>query len=297
MKVERVQKLKTEDFVKNFLVTKTPVIITDAMDSWSIEKFHPNSLIQEFGDELVQIYDNLFDLQNIDQLSSYLKDNFNRSDDNLSSEYVRWYTKLKDVDFFWSDEVFVALENYWAHPYFLPNSDFIIPYYPENKIANINQTSYPYKGLFISGKGAKTRLHKDPFGSNAILCQFYGQKKIILYSPNQQNILMNKGQFVDIENPDYSKFPDFDKSVCTYEDILNPGEIILFPSGWFHDVTCLNDSISITWNFVHRGEKNSLMKHLEDHADDDQIEIVKYFLKDHIPNLDANDIKKFISTC
>jgi len=298
MKIKRVQNLGKDQFLVEFLAPNQPVIITDAMNKWEVEKFQPDFLRENFGHYDVQVYNDLFDLQTIDPLSDYLENHFMKKEgEDRSRYYIRWYTKLKDVDFFWSDEVFESLKNAWDHPYFLPDDSMAIPFTAEGRKARINETRYPYKGLFISGKGARTRLHRDPFNSNAVLCQFYGEKKILLYDPGQAGYVMNNGEFIDIENPDNKKFPDFSKASCSYEDTLVPGEIVFFPGGWFHDVKCLSDSISITWNFVHSSGLDRFYNYIDQHPDDDQLEIVRFFLRDWIdPNADVKEITRFLKS-
>jgi len=298
MKLKRVSNLTKQAFFDEFLLPHQPVIITDAMDTWDLEKFQPGYLDRAFGHYDVQIYNDLFDLQTIDPLSTYLQDNFNKPENTeRSHEYIRWYSQLRDVDFFWSDEVFRSLKGAWGHPYFLPDDSFVIPDAAEGKKAYVTECRYPYRGLFISGKGARTRLHRDPFNSNAILCQFYGQKKIYLYDPGQARYVMNEGEFVDIDEPDTSRFPDFSKAVCFYEDTLSPGEVLFFPAVWFHDVTSVSDSISITWNFVHNSELSGLYTYIDEHRDDDQLEIVRFFLKDRVEEgAGAQEIVNFLKT-
>jgi len=283
MKIQRLKNIDPNDFLNEFILKRVPVIITDGMESWDVEKFRPDYLRRRFGDQLVQVYNNLFDLQDIYSLEHYFNEYFDK--ENTSDYYIRWYCKLKDEEFFWSDDVFEALKQFWSHPYFLPKNSFLVPYAGDNDTCFINEKGYPYKGLFISAKGARTRLHRDPFNSNAILCQFYGEKKIVLYSPDQEKYVMNNGDFVDILKPDYARFNHFNQSVSSYEDILQPGEIILFPSGWFHDVTCKSNSISITWNFVHSQEKPDLIRFVNEHPGDGQLEIAKYFMKEKYKNL------------
>jgi Cupin-like domain len=280
MKISRVEKISRTEFVDRFLLANTPVIVTDGMRDWDIGKFQPGYLGRTFGDQQVQIYDDLFELQTIDNLQNYLEGNFDRQDGaGGKSLYVRWYTRFKEVDFFWADEVFQKLSSFWSHPYFLPNDNMLIPYTLDGGKANVNEAHYPFKGLFISCRGARTRLHKDPFNSNAILCQFYGEKKLVLYPPQQEPYLMNGLEFVDIHNPDLRMFPQFAKALPTYTDILSPGEILLFPSGWFHDVTCLGDSVSITWNFVHALEREKLYRFMGQYPQDNHMETVDFFLK------------------
>ncbi|XLS27825.1 cupin-like domain-containing protein [Flavobacteriaceae bacterium M23B6Z8] len=277
MEIERVQNLSKEDFLKDYLTKNKPVVITDGMKNWNIERFQPESLSQEFGGEITQIYDDLFDLQNVASLESYLKNNFNQPEKECK-QYIRWYTKLKDVDFLWSDHVFEKLQDAWSHPEFLPKRSLLIPTKMNDEEMDITKERFPYKGLFISGKGARTRLHRDPFNSNAMLCQFYGEKDVILYSPEQAPFVMNGTDFVNVKSPDLAKFPNFPKAQPTYELTLKAGEIILFPSGWFHDVTCATDSVSITWNFIHASGFKDFRSFVLEHPEDDQLEIVRFFL-------------------
>ncbi|WP_306352325.1 cupin-like domain-containing protein [Flavobacterium sp. '19STA2R22 D10 B1'] len=292
MKVKRIANISTQEFINEYLILNKPVIVTDGMKDWDREKFTPPYLKEQFGDELVQIYNDLFDLQNVDTLAKYFEENFDQ--DKKAKEYIRWYTQLKDVDFFWSDNLFSKLKEFWSHPYFVPHNDLSVPFCKKEDSRSITDFQYPYKGIFISGKGARTRLHKDPFNSNALLCQFYGTKKIYLFHPNKENNVMKNNEFVDLINVDHVKFPTFSAIEPDYEDVLQPGEIILFPSGWFHDVTCESDSISVTWNFIHSSGKEGLLNHLRNNPNDDQLEILRYFLKDQVQDeATANQILAF----
>ncbi len=281
--------------MEKYLLSRVPVIITDGMKDWDMSRFQPESLEKEFGYFEVQVYDDLFDLQNVDTLKNYLAKNFKKDKDGeLSKEYTRWYTKLKEVDFYWSDDVFVQLENAWSHPYFLPTDPLAVPFRRDMSPVKITESRFPYKGLFLSGQGARTRLHKDPFNSNAVLCQFQGQKGFVLYAPDQEDYVFNGKEFVNILDPDLEKFPDFPKAKASYEDTLSPGEVILFPANWFHDVTSKSDSISVTCNFVHKEELPGLYRHLDNNPEDDQLEILKFFIRDHVkPTATAQEIKTF----
>ena len=293
-KIDRVEKLSNEDFLNNYLKKNKPVVVTDAMSSWDLNRFQPDSLKEEFGPEFTQIYNELFDLQNISTLDSYLTSHFSKPEVDCN-KYIRWYTKLKDLDFLWSDQIFESLRTSWNHPYFLPRNGMVIPFCSKNNFMDITRERYPYKGLFISGKGARTRLHRDPFNSNAILCQLYGNKHISLFSPDQAPYLMAGKEFVDLKNPDKEKFTAFSKAKPSYELTLYPKEIIFFPAGWFHAVTSTSDSISITWNFVHSSELKKLQTFIKKNPNDDQLEIVRFFLKDYIsPNITTDKIAEIL---
>lgn len=287
MKVKRVSNISSTEFLEEYLIGNKPVIVTDAMKDWDVKKFTPTYLKEDFGDAFVQTYNDFFDLQNVGTLAEYFENNFDREVN--TNEYVRWYSQLLEADFFWSNDCFTELAKSWTHPYFAPKNDLVFPLSMEDASKDITKELYPYKGVFISGKGGRTRLHRDPFNTNALLCQFFGSKKIYLFHPDKEKDVMKDGEYVDMANVDTEKFPNFSSVTPDYEDELQPGEIILFPSGWFHDVTSQSDSVSITWNFTHKSGLDGFLKHLEENPEDDQMQVLRYFLKDKVSETATNE--------
>jgi hypothetical protein len=53
----------------------------------------------------------------------------------------------------------------------------------------------------------------------------------------------------DILDPDLGKYPRL-ANLRYYVGDVHPGETIFFPQRWFHEVTALSDSISLTHNYV-----------------------------------------------
>ncbi|XP_025075410.1 jmjC domain-containing protein 5 [Pogonomyrmex barbatus] len=97
-------------------------------------------------------------------------------------------------------------------------------------------------------------LHFDP--KNNLLSQIFGYKRVILYSPAETNNLypydtrlLNNTAQVDPVRPDYDKWPNFRKaSGMTF--YLKPGEMLYIPPKWWHHVTALTPSFSVSfwWN-------------------------------------------------
>ncbi|KAH0947500.1 hypothetical protein HN011_003656 [Eciton burchellii] len=94
-------------------------------------------------------------------------------------------------------------------------------------------------------------LHYDRY--NNLLCQVFGYKRIILYPPNEteylypheSRLLENTAQ-VDPLKPDYIKWPNFCKAnKMTF--YLKPGEMLYIPPKWWHHVTALTPSFSISF--------------------------------------------------
>ena len=106
--IERRSKISKDEFQQNYLMNNTPVIITDAMNNWHMKNlWTPEYLLNNYGKEEVQLYDDLFNLQNIITVEEYIKKYFSK--ENISMDcvpYVRWYTRLRQYEFAWADNFF-----------------------------------------------------------------------------------------------------------------------------------------------------------------------------------------------
>jgi hypothetical protein len=255
MKLERMAALGPEQFVSDYLAASTPVVVTDAMDGWDMSRFSASSLGAEFGECLVPVYDDLFSIQYLESLKDYLDDCFGCSEKSERCDrYVRWYAQFRDIEFSWADDAFDTLRSAWRLPSFFPRDAYLLPYCPVGRQVD-QDTRFPFQGMFISGRGARTNLHIDPLCSSALLCQLEGIKRMKLYRPGS----------------DPAMPPAF-------EDTLNVGEIVLFPRGWAHEVESLTDSVSLTWNFVHASEARALVASLDAKAEVDHLDTLRYFV-------------------
>jgi len=119
-------------------------------------------------------------------------------------------------------------------------------------------------------------LHKDPWCSDALLCQIFGRKEFVMYDPSQAPYLTNHGKLVDIEAPDLQMFPDFASARPTIQDTLEPGEIVLVPAGWFHHFNSVSDCISLTWNFVHNSRLREFVSYLLNAPGENELKQLSY---------------------
>lgn len=246
--------LNPQRFIKNFIASNIPVVITGCIqtdilrDNWT-----PIVLNQRVGGGLAQVYDERFNLLTVTSLSRFLTSNFGRNSEEIqqNTPYVRWYTKFRDVPFCWADETFNQLRNHWCVPDFVPRTDYLLPYAPSGKQLDPVTDSFPAKGLFISPRGAKTFLHVDPWNSCAIMLQLYGDKRWSLHHPR----LPQK----------------------TIGCVLSPGDAIYVPHGWLHQVDCISDSVSITWNFVHSSTKDAFQSWLRRPISEFDQSVLRFF--------------------
>jgi hypothetical protein len=267
--VQRVTQLGADVFLSDYLLKNQPVIISDAMRDWAApKKWTPEFLAARFGNEQVQVYGDLFRLMKISSLSEYLNRYFGRGtsrDAHLADSvpYVRWYSHLvADERVPWSDDVFGQVKGDWSRPYFFPADSFVLPYCGPTESIDPSLDWFPARGLFISARGGRTRLHADPWCSDALLCQIYGEKEFVMYDPAQGPYLSKGSRSVDVEAPDLQEFPDFPRARVAARDVLRPGEVLLVPAGWFHHFKSTTDSISLTWNFVHLSRLREFLAYL-----------------------------------
>jgi cupin-like protein len=298
-RLPRVAKLTAEKFVSDYVGRNQPVVIADAMDSWpALTQWTPAHLAQRFGDEYVQVYGDLFQLINLMPLSQYFDRYFDRTTEPVHAgkafPYVRWYCHLSQDDRVpWADDAFERMSHDWACPDCFPRDSFVLPYCGNSELIDPSRDWFPARGLFISAQGARTRLHADPWCSDALLCQLYGRKDFVMFDPSQTTYLSNAGNVVDIEAPDTKRHPDFWRASPCVQDTLEVGEIVFVPAGWHHHFKSVTDSISLTWNFVHLSRLQEFTTYLRQGPSETEKKQLCYAFF-HAPGRKLVDHDKFI---
>lgn len=278
MQISKTHAIGAQEFVDQYLVRGRPLIVTGALDQWDLF-WEPAEWSRRFGEELAQVYDDSFNLVDVMALSAYLSKFFGNKQMEGTARpkpYLRWYAKMKDVDFFWADKVFDQIAGNWALPAFLPDTDYLFPN-SHGRSLNPAKDAYPAKGLFISGSGARTKLHQDPWASDAVLCQLFGEKRVVFFSPDQRPLLTRGQKVFDIDKPDIQAFPAANGLQPVYDDVLKTGEALFIPSGWMHHVTSISDSISMTWNFVHNSTWKRFFEHITSGQIEEELAVLRYF--------------------
>jgi len=102
--------------------------------------------------------------------------------------------------------------------------------------------------FWLGPSGTVTPLHCD-YDDN-IFAQIWGTKRIFLSPPHHDEFLYPKeanailfGSPFNPEMPDFVKFP-LASQASMIECIVNPGELLYVPAGWYHQVRALTFSLS-----------------------------------------------------
>ena len=102
--------------------------------------------------------------------------------------------------------------------------------------------------FWIGPAGTVTPLHCD-YDDN-IFAQVWGSKRIFLSPPHHDEFLYPKeanailfGSPFDPEAPDFDRFP-LARQASMIEVVVNPGDMLYVPAGWYHYVRALTFSLS-----------------------------------------------------
>ncbi len=249
--IERRSGVAPLEFVASYLIPNRPVVIEDAVSRWPASaRWNAAYFRDRFGDLTVSLQGRWVEEVATVRLGDYL-DALTTNDTAPASAfgpdrvvpYLR-STHARGDDF--SGRVLATLHADWARPYFLPAHGYLRPLVLRS---DPTRRRHPHFGVYISPRGAVTRLHVDGSETDAILCQFRGTKRFYLIAPDQRHRLPAAGDraapcLASADAPDFG-----DAEVL--EAVVGPGDCIFMPRSWAHEVYTLEASVSLTYNFLH----------------------------------------------
>jgi ribosomal protein L16 Arg81 hydroxylase len=231
--IERRDRLSQQEFLERYYSTNTPVILTGMMQDWpALHTWCPDYLKQHYGHAQVEI-----------QAGRNADPNY-----EINTNQHKKTVQLKDY-------VDLVVNGGKTNDYYLVANngnleredlkgllqDIVMPDF-------LNPQDISQRVFFWFGPaGTITPLHHDPL--NLMMAHMVGRKRWRLISPSSTPLLYNHvGVFsqVDLENPDPEKYPLFAQAPVM-EAVLEPGEIIFIPVGWWHQVKALDISLSVSF--------------------------------------------------
>jgi hypothetical protein len=224
------------EFVRDYLKPNRPVVIGGALTEWkAFGTWTPQFFKERYGAKVLKIdreyrFDEYIDL-------------VERSGDEHPAPYL--FHLYIDAEF---PEL---LEDIEPWPVYLTPNWLGRRFLPGNVGRQLHDDSRP--GLFVGGLSTTCpSLHYD-FQYHSFSFQLYGRKKFYLYDPAQTPFVYPKAdkkilsEVKDVERPDLGRFPLFAKA-SPVSCVLEPGELLFIPSGWWHTTRLLGESVSVSVN-------------------------------------------------
>ena len=106
--------------------------------------------------------------------------------------------------------------------------------------------------LYVGQRGSSSPTHVDVMGSDAFLACFAGLKEWAMAHPFDKHLLMSAdgtGAMADLFDIDHGRFPSARFARIAYF-VQRPGDVVFTPGNAPHAVRNLEESISVTFNFL-----------------------------------------------
>lgn len=228
--IDRVDHISKEDFIKNYLEPRRPLVIRKATESWpALQKWTFEYLKEVVGDKTVPLYDSskADPSKPINAAASEMK--FADYIDLIQSQPT-------DLRIFLFDPIKHApalLDDYRS---------------PSDLMGGFLDK---YPNMFFGGAGSVTFLHFDIDLAHIFHTHFNGRKRVILFDYKWRERLYcipfatYALEDYDIENPDFEKFPALN-GIEGVEAFLEHGDTLFMPTGYWHWMKYLDGSFSIS---------------------------------------------------
>jgi ribosomal protein L16 Arg81 hydroxylase len=232
--VERRLNLSAEEFFRCYYSVNRPVVLQDGLrNSPATAQWNPDYLKSRCGNEMVEVMAG----RNADR--DYEINSDHHKTRTRMHEFVDRVKQADQTNDFYMVANNRSLES--GHMKALLDEVHVLEKILDPKRAQSRMF------LWFGPGGTVTPLHHDAM--NILLAQVYGRKVVTLIPSFQTPYVYNHvGVYsaVDCENPDYDKFPLFRKTT-QLKVLLDPGQVLFIPVGWWHHVRSMDVSISLSF--------------------------------------------------
>jgi len=230
--LERVHAPTHEEFVRNYLRPRRPVVLTGVADGWHARHhWSLDYLAETFGDTPA--------------IAAPLRNGTLADDSKRGVEFhhVKLREFIASLAQPGSADAYVMAPT-WNFPERL-QAEYETPSYA---------AGYPYMQakVWVGKTGTVTPVHRDiPHNFHVHLT---GRKRWLLFSPKESAHLYPRGMFSGLPNfawadpgqPDYERFPRL-RGAQGVACLCGPGDTLFIPSGWWHHTRLLDDCVSMNF--------------------------------------------------
>ena len=133
-------------------------------------------------------------------------------------------------------------------------------YFPHDLFELVGERKRPpYRWFLVGPKRSGTEVHIDPLGTSAWNTLLSGRKRWVLFPPTTPKWVVKGKKYIHAGEDDeaVNYFADIMPRIQRFhgheiewiEFIQYPGQTVFVPSGWWHAVFNLEDTIAVTQNF------------------------------------------------
>lgn len=233
-RIPRVSGLSAEAFLSDYYALNRPVIIEDVVTGWpAVAKWDLAFLRERFGDEEVAF-----------QCGRSREDHRDSFIDHSRTAPLADYLDLIAADAATNDYYLIAHDRLLDRPAFRPLLDDIVfdaryfdPVRTERRVF-----------FWLGPAGATTPMHRDL--GNVYFAQIRGRKAVTMIPSRQMHKVYNElGYHSEVDFDDYAPedYPLL-RDAHIVREVVEPGELLFIPLGWWHHVKALDVAITVTGN-------------------------------------------------
>ena len=243
--IERRSGMSSEEFLERYYAANRPVILTGEMTAWpALTRWTPEYLKAKIGSGVIEYQGGRLG----DPLFEMYKDTHRRE-----APFDRFIDHILELGT--SNDAYLTAYNSARNAAVLAplrddlgSLDKFLDRHAEN----------PFGMAWIGPAGTVTSLHHDL--TNNLIAQIVGRKRIKLHPSSEVGKLYNFrhvfSDVPDLEDPhvDLARYPRLNE-LRSYDVLLEPGDIIFMPLGWWHQVKSEDFSVTVTYtNFLWRND-------------------------------------------
>lgn len=255
LQIPRRNRPTREEFETEFALPGKPVILTGLTDHWPARKWTPEGLASRFPEAPIEL--------------TALGATQEGTVETTLSEYVKYLDEPGSERYYMTS---------WCFRRDCPEllRDFEVPeYFAEDWLEEL-PTLNDMMWLFLGPKDSGMAMHQDLGHTAAWNAQVTGSKRWALAPPEQEDNLY-EGE-VDVFNPDLANFPRLAQAE-THEGVVNAGEVLFIPGGWWHQTINLATGFAITANYVDKTNYQKVLDCLEDYGEEELFQQLQAVIK------------------
>jgi Rps23 Pro-64 3,4-dihydroxylase Tpa1-like proline 4-hydroxylase len=233
--VDEFRELAPSEFFDRYFSANRTVVLRGAFsESGAVNRWSPDYFAAHYSDVPVDITSERGSVQDYEI-------QFRETVRSVPfGEFVKRLSETSGNDFY-----LVARNNFFENPRLSHLRDELQP--PAGIIADQDRSPGSAK-LWIGPAGTVTPLHFDEH--SILFAQIYGRKHFKLVPATDYPLVYPRDRFyssVDPEQVDTDRYPLFAQA-CLMDVVLEPGDALFLPAGWWHWVRSLSTSISATFS-------------------------------------------------